>query len=131
MIQWIALAVAVNANSKAGDALENSEKQKRNNGDPFIVVKPFGFSFIRDEMQKGFFSSIFPSGRSVLDKEPFGSFSIRRSDIINLSEHKDDDNKTYVAIQLYEEADIVINDQLEELIYIPGTLEEVTAVLNS
>lgn len=132
MIEWISLALAVDAESKANEAVDTSNdsaRRSRVSGDTFLVVRPV--ELLETWVKDGYRLGIFPKQKRVLSlaKKPFGTYSIRRSDILGLEEHDFGSDK-YVKMKIREEADIWLNDELQFEIRIPSTIEQVTKVLN-
>ena len=133
MIQWIALAVALDAENKANniqDAIGDLDRRSRVSGDSFLIVRPVDIEI--EWVPDGKYFGIFPKTKEVwsLAKKPYGTFSIRRSDILNLREYEAG-GVTYVWVGIHEEsADIYLDGRRQRALRIPGTIEQVTAVLN-
>lgn len=126
MIGWIALIMAADAESKAGSANNKARaaKNKINEiaGDPFVIVQPFELEEVSSAPKNAsFWKHLFSCNKLVLEKKPFAKWSVRRSDIRDLSQRYDADGKPYVKVCTSSEY---------RNFRIPGTLERVTAVLN-
>jgi hypothetical protein len=136
MIQWIALAVAADANSKAGQARRAADEanatshQNQGFGSSLVILQPFDLVKKPVREATGFWDSLFIPTKKVLSDEPMEKISIRKSDLLNFKEYKDDDGKPYVWIGISEYAKISHPDGgLRIAARIPGTLEEVTAAI--
>lgn len=126
MIQWVALALAADAECTASTAKAQSNTALRRaneaGGDPFVVVQPFNFQEVSAASKTdGFWKTLFAGNKLILEKKSFAKWSLRRSDLRNLEQGYDGDNKPYVKVHTSPEyADF----------YVPGTVEQVSAALN-
>ena len=136
MIQWIALAVAVDANEKAKNAQGVAQEAEHNSksGSALVIVRPV--DLVKDENDNppagtGFFGRLFYFRREILDKEPWGVLSIKKSDILNMQEYKDGLGQPYVSLRVSEYAKIK-RDGLDGYIIklrVPGTIEQVAGAI--
>lgn len=138
MIQWIALAVALDSNSKAGKAVDGAEEAKHNSkgNSPLVIIRPVMLvDEPTGETWKLFGIIIVRITRRVLADKPWGTFSIRKSDILNISESADQAGQRFCTLKISKYAGItkyIFGDGecvVEEL-FIPGTIEEVAAVID-
>ncbi len=136
MIQWIALAVAVDANDKAGQARATAEQAEHNSksGSSLVIVRPV--DLVTDESDlppngAGFFGRMVHIRRKILDKEPWATLSIKKADIINLEEHKDGLDQPYVTLRVSEYAKISRPGWENYIIKlrVPGTIEQVAGAI--
>lgn len=134
MIQWIALALAVDAENKAGEAREKAEEANHNSrsSSVFVIVRPVNFIHVPTGEPKIKFLGIFPytPTKKVLDKKPLGTFSIKRSDIENIEEGQDADGTKYCRLAISEYAKLEDDEENTIIgLYVPGSIEEVTRIL--
>lgn len=135
MIQWIAMAVAVDANcraSRARDAANYAEHQTRKSGvDPMVTVNDFDFELVPNKSARNLLQKLAVPYERVLCKSPARKFVVKRSDIEHLREYRDAGGNSYVGISISPYANLWLNSETRLLIArIPGTLEEVSAILN-
>lgn len=126
MIQWIALAVAADAETKASEAKKRAiEARNASNeaaGDLFVVVQPFKLETVSSAKKSAnFLKKLFSSNKEVLSKKPYAKWSFRRSDIRGMTQNFDDDSNPYVKI---ETSPGYVD------FFIPGTVEEISEILN-
>lgn len=136
MIQWIALAVAIDAEGKAANAQrtasEAAETAHNNGPAQMVILHDFGFDRVEIRPNRTFWDKFFGTGlKNVIQKKPMKKFSVKRGDILNMEEFTDDDGTPYVKIKLSEYAKIkgYSEDRILISVDIPGTLEEAAAVL--
>lgn len=140
MIQYIALAVALDASATAHDAQNEIDRSRVSpGGGGMLIVRPVRLRTIwRGPKAKKTDSSWtkvkkFFSGKAyhILEKQPWAELALNTSHIENLSQRKDDDLNKYVVISISHHAGVENSDgdQVGALC-IPGTLEDATAVVN-
>lgn len=136
IIPWIALAVAVDAEGKASSADRRSKRTKRQVGKKpgFVIVRPVHLVDIPLKKEESFLKRLLAGipFKQVLEDKPWAEFSLRVSDIESMKQRRDDDGKPFVRLRISAEADIT-DEEGDTLIgiYIPGTLQEVTEVVNA
>lgn len=134
MIQWIALAVAVDANDKAGQARNAADKARHDgSGSELVIVRPVDLIDVPsgEPTWKLFGLFTMTPKKEVLDKEPWSTFSIKKNDILNIEEFVDDDNQKYCTLTISEYAKIR-RSGIEGVIIrikIPGSIEEVAGAI--
>lgn len=132
VLPWIALAVAIDSNTKASEANKRSKRTKRSNlKQGFFLVRPVHLEDVHVRETKGFFDSLRTPTKRILAKKPWAELSLRVSDVENLKQLRDDDGNPFVLMRLSEDA-VVYDDEGDQYsgLYVPGTLSEVTNVLN-
>lgn len=129
MIQWIALAMAADAECKASRARDLAENADRNAAgpSPMVIIRPVDLVTTKRPGATGFFS--FLDLVEMISDHPWGTISIKRSDILNLSQYQDDLGKKYVFVRISEHAQVWRGDKHKIGLLVPGTIEEVTAIL--
>lgn len=137
MIQWIALALAADAESSAGIANEkaNEALHSSNLDQTMIIVRPVDLIEVPIRKSKGFWDGLGIPSKFILSKTQWVELSIRRGDVKSLIGRKDDDGNFYVKLGISKYASIYrkLQDgdiQLQTELIIPGTLENVTSILN-
>lgn len=139
MIQWIALAMAADAECKAGRANAKSKRalheSKRGLEDHMIIVRPVDLDEVPAKETGSFWSQLIAGTKRVLSKEPWAVLSIRRSDIESLRGYEDDNGNPFVTLTISKYANvtrILPSDgevRVTEL-EVPGTIEKITKILN-
>lgn len=133
MIQWIALAMAADAESRAARANETANEANRNasiGGSSLVIVRPVDLVKVPERVAKGFWDSLTVGQKKVLGTVPWATLSIKKSDILNLREFQDEDGAKYVRLQISEYANVYRGDSHIIGLYVPGTMESVAAVLD-
>lgn len=137
MIQWIALAMAADAESRASDAQETADAamyKARSGPAQLVTIHDFDLhTVLVDDSIKGFWKRLFAAKKEVLEKEPAFKVTIKTSDILNIKEAKDDDGATYVQLKISQYACVrksEFSSNIVNMLFVPGTLEEVTAILS-
>lgn len=135
MIQWIAMAVAVDASSKAQrakDTADYAEHQLRKSSvDPIVTIQDFDSELVPNRDAKNYWQKLLFARSRILYKSPARTFAVKRSDIENLQQYRDGNGNPYVCVSISRYANLWLNSETRLLIArIPGTLEEVSAILN-
>lgn len=135
MIQWIALAMAVDAEGKADGAKraadEANDTAHKGLDSRMVIISDFDFSDVPSR-ERSFFDKLLGLGmKRVINENPTCKFAIKRSDILNLREKFDDNGTAFVYITISKYAKIPGSEEGSVRVgsTIPGTLEEVAKVL--
>lgn len=136
MIQWIALAVAIDADSTAHNAQNLSaqaEHQSKSNSS-LVIIRPV--DLIDDESHQlpegsNFWKHLCFSRRKILSTVPWATISIKKGDILNLEEYKDGAGQPLVRIQIsvYAKVKRQYEDGYVVSLYVPGTIEQVAGAI--
>jgi hypothetical protein len=139
MIQWIALAVAVDANSKAGQARSTANKARHEDSDSsMVIIRPVDLILVPTGEPKvpllfGLISHT--PQKKVLAKEPWATLSIKKRDIINIKEKLDEDGQKYCVLNISEYAEIFRRKnnydgpEMITSVNIIGSIEEVAGAI--
>jgi hypothetical protein len=138
MIQYIALGLALDAEGKSSAAVKKAREAKRSarqiGMDPFVILRPVELETVwvsSNPKVKGWRQWFTPGNyKSVLNKEPIATVSIRRSDILSIKEYSDGDDNPYVYLRISEDAKVMIGDDLYIGLKIPGSANKILKVLN-
>lgn len=133
MIQWIALAVAVDANGKARSAQEQAEQAYNNvSGSSLVIIRPVDIISDPNDKPKegaGFFSRLLHLPRRVLSTTPWATLSLKKGDLLNFREFEDDAGSKYVRIEISQYARVFRGELHMTALYVPGSIEEVTSAI--
>lgn len=131
MIQWIALAVAVDANGKASDARNKADEAnyKSGSGSPLVIVRPVDLESVPVREPNGFWDHLLLPYKKVLAKAPWATLSIKKSDILNLREYTDADGAKYVLVRISKYAQVYRGEGHVAGFYVPGTIEQVAGAI--
>lgn len=132
MIQWIALALAADAESKAARAKSIADNANRNSvhESALVIVRPVDLVEKPVREAKGFWDGLFIETKEVLSDRPWATLSLKKSDILNMREYQDGDGKKFVRLAISEYADVKRGNSTMIGLYVPGTVEEVSAILD-
>jgi hypothetical protein len=128
LLPWIALAVAVDSNGKAAKALKTAGRPTN-----FVIVRPVHQVTVSlAEDSASVWQKLCAGTKCVLDKKPYGEYGLRTSDVIGMEQFEDDDKTPFVRLAISEDAGIRDEEDRHMIgLFIPGTLEEVAAVINA
>lgn len=138
MIQWIALAVAVDANGKASRAGEAADQARHDAsaGSQLVIVRPVEMVEVPSGQPTWKLFGLFPivPQKKVLSKTPWATLSIKKSDIINLQEYQDEDGTKYCRLEISEYAKVTKyvpgeGHRTQIGLYVPGSIEEVAGAI--
>lgn len=135
MIQWIALAVALDADGKASSAQRAAKRANDYANLPgsstMVILRDFELVDVPVRKSNGFWDGLFVPTKQVLGDKPHMEYSVPFHYIQNLKQQEDDDGNKFVRVSISEYAGLKNNGGNTIIgAYIPGTLEEVSAVLS-
>lgn len=131
ILPWISLAVAADANASAHDAKDKANEANSNSRTKptMLIVRPVDLESVPTRKPAGFWD-VFISSKNVLGQSPWATLGIKVSDVQNLREYKDDDGVPYVRIQISEYANVCIDGDHVIGLKVPGTIEEISKIIN-
>lgn len=139
MIQWIALALAIDAEGKSAQANRRARsanrRSKRGANVGFVILRPADLQekFEPWDKTKGFWWNLSNNKKKyVLDDKPFATYAVHESDILSLKEKTDSNRTKYVEVSISTDAKLDAgNGNYWISLNIPGSIETVAGVINS
>jgi len=128
-LPWFALMTSMSAQataSQAEDAAKEALSKSGGGGNQFFMVQPFELVGV---YTGSFWKDLFCT-KTKLDSKPWAKLSIKRSDIQNIKQCEDDVGNQYVFMAISEYAYVRKNGNIQIGLYVPGTVEEISRVLN-
>lgn len=130
-LPWFALINSMSAQataSQAEDVAKEAMSKTGGSGNQFFMVQPFE---LVSSFTGSFWQDLF-STKTKLDSKPWAKLSIKRSDIKNIRQCEDDVGNQYVCMAISEYAYVrKPNGNIQIGLYITGTVEEISRILNS